>query len=114
MNKSQIFDLMIAIREEYSSFDVSDDEVERHFKYLKDFSFAAAMANVEEHIRTSKFPPKISDIRGRLGDQLDSERGKAEAADFKEKLERWAAETTAPPAGYWETMRDKLRGESVG
>lgn len=113
MNKSQVFDLMIEIKKNYSNFDVSEDEVNRHHKYLKDFSLDAAMKNVDDHIKTNKYPPNIADIRGRLGDQLDSQRSKEAAAVHEEKLATWERDNKPPPEGYWANIRTRLRGDQL-
>ncbi|MNI27367.1 hypothetical protein D3C73_811010 [compost metagenome] len=111
MNRSEVFDLMIEIKRNYSGFDVSNDEVDRHYKYLKDFPFDAAMKNVDDHVKTNQYYPKIAEIRGRLGDQLDSLRGKEQALAHEAQLAEWASKDSPPPEGYWDDIRSKLRGE---
>ncbi|MEK3722280.1 hypothetical protein [Paenibacillus sp. FSL H8-0034] len=101
--------MLIAIKKNYSNFDTSDENIDRHLKYLHDFPFAAAMKNVDMHIMTEDYPPKISNIRGHLGDLQDSQRSKDEAAAFQAKLDRWAADDRPPPNGYWERVRQKLQ-----
>lgn len=111
MIRAEVFDLLLEIKSNYPSFDVSDDNVDRHYKYLQDFPFPEAMKNVELHIKTDSFPPKIADIRGRLGDLMDSQRSKEEAAAYEVQLEEWASENKPPPEGFWEQGRQLLRGE---
>ncbi|MBP1992526.1 hypothetical protein [Paenibacillus eucommiae] len=111
MNRAEVIDLMIEIKEEYPTFDVSEEEIERHYKRLKDFPLAAALKNVDDHVKTNKYFPKISDIRGCLGDQLDSQRSKEQAAAHEANMNEWAKIDSPPPDGYWETMRTRLRGE---
>ncbi|QJD87882.1 replicative helicase loader/inhibitor [Cohnella herbarum] len=114
MNRVEVIDLLMEIKEEYPFFDVSDENIERHFRYLKDFPFEAAMRNVEQYIKTdSKKHPGIADIRGRLGDQLDSQRSKEETANYFAQLEASRLCNSPPPTGYWEHMRTLIRGESV-
>ncbi|MFX3635433.1 MAG: hypothetical protein ACE3L7_04040 [Candidatus Pristimantibacillus sp.] len=113
MNKSEVIELMAEIKENYSSFDVSDEEIERHYKYLKDFPFESAMKNVFDHIQTSNFVPKISEIRGRLGDKLDSQHSKKLAASYELQLAEWAKDDRPPPEAYWERIKTKLRGEQA-
>ncbi|ANY70429.1 hypothetical protein BBD42_30980 [Paenibacillus sp. BIHB 4019] len=113
MNKAEVYELFIVIKDNYAAFDDSDDEVDRHYKYLKDFPFDAAMKNVDDHILVDRFPPKIADIRGKLGDQLDRERSKDQAALHQSNLVAWANENNPPPEGYWQALKDKLRGEVI-
>lgn len=111
MNKSEVFELMIEIKKNYAAFDVSGEEVERHFKHLKDFPIAAAMKNVDAYVKTNQYPPKIADIRGRLGEQMAGELSKQLAAQYEANLTLWSSENSEPPEGYWQSIRDRLRGE---
>lgn len=110
MNRAEVIDLFIEIKQEYPQFVDSDEEIDRHLKYLKDFPFEAALRNVEKHILTNKWPPGISEIRGSLGEQIERERMKAATAEYFAKLDSWGANST-PPDGYWERGRRLLRGE---
>lgn len=112
MTRDQVMLIVAELVENYPSFDASEENIDRHFRYLTDFPFDAAMKNIEEHIKTSKFPPIIADIRGRLGDQMDAQRSKDAAQDHFALLDAWIAESTPPPDGYWENMKRKLRGEA--
>lgn len=111
MNRVEVLELFIEIKEEYPFFDDSDENVERHRRYLADFPFDAAMENVKRHIMTnSKRPPGIADIRGGLGDQLDSQRSKEEAEAYFAQVELWRQNSSPPPEGYWQRVRQQLRG----
>jgi hypothetical protein len=115
VNKAEVIDLLAEIKEEYPFFDVSDENIERHLRYLKDFPFDAAMHNVEQYIKTdSKKHPGIADIRGRLGDLQDSQRSKEETASYFAQLEASRLCGVPPPSGYWDHMRTLIRGESSG
>lgn len=114
MKESEVIDLIKIIRQAYPTFDSSAESVRHHFKYLRDFSFEAALENVEKHILTERFPPTIADIRGRLGDQMESQRSKATAAEHFARLDAWGANNTPPPEDYWESIKRKLRGEVGG
>lgn len=111
MNKSEVFDLMIEIKKNYPIVDVSDDEINRHYKHLRDFPFDVALKNLDDYVKVNGFPPKISDIRGKLGDLMDSQRGKERAATHEAQLVEWSQNNTPPPDGYWESVRSKLRGD---
>lgn len=112
MKKADVIELIAELVDNYSNFDGSEENIERHYKYLQDFPFEAAMKNIENHIRTNQYPPTIAEIRGRLGDQLDIQRSKVETAAFETQLEKWSKDNTPPPAGYWEHGRKLLRGDS--
>ncbi|WP_194166136.1 replicative helicase loader/inhibitor [Paenibacillus glucanolyticus] len=109
MNKAEIIDLLIVIKENYPNFDVSDENVERHLKYLHDFSFQAAMRNVDEHIRTSKYPPNIAEIRGSLGEQIERDRMKSFTQEYFAERARAREEACPPPPGWKESIYAKLR-----
>lgn len=104
MNRVEILDLLTEIKRNYPSFDVSDESIERHSKYLRDFPFDAAMQNVEDHIRTDRFPPTIADIRGRLGDQMESQKSKEQTASYFAQVELWKHNAAPPPDG----MRERI------
>ncbi|MBO9609186.1 MAG: hypothetical protein J7639_24745 [Paenibacillaceae bacterium] len=114
MDKAEVIDLLKVIKRNYANFDTSVESIEYHLKRLQDFPFEAAAENVERHILTERFPPVIADIRGRLGDQLDSQRSKAEAAEFEAQLESWRINSSLqpPPSGYWDEVRAKIQGHS--
>lgn len=59
MDKAQVYDLLIEIKENYPNFDVSPENVDRHLKYLHDFSFEAAMQNVDEHVKLVSITPTL-------------------------------------------------------
>nr|WP_229522497.1 replicative helicase loader/inhibitor [Paenibacillus monticola] len=99
------------IKANYPGFDKSPENIDRLYKYLKEFPFETAKENVDAHILTEKFPPNIAEIRGRLGEQLDSKRSKEATAEHFANLDKWGSNNTPPPEGYWEAMRQKLRGE---
>ncbi|MEI7027569.1 replicative helicase loader/inhibitor [Paenibacillus sp. y28] len=110
MNRAEVIELFIEIKQEYPNFDDSDEEINRHLKYLQDFPFETAMENVVRHIKTNKWPPGIADIRGRLGDQLESQRSKEQAQAYFAKLDAFEANHAPPPEGYWEALRRRLQG----
>lgn len=114
MIRDEVMLIIAELVENYPSFDDSDENIDRHYKYLSDFPFDAAMQNVQEHIKTNRFPPLIADIRGRLGDQMDAQRSKDAAQDHFAKLDAWIAEGSPPPEGYWERGRKAIRGELDG
>lgn len=114
MTRDDVYELFEEIKQEYPFFDVSDENIDRHYRYLKDFPLEAAMRNVEQYIKSdSKKHPGIADIRGRLGDQIESQRSKDETASYFAQLEASRMCNVPPPAGYWDHMRTLIRGESV-
>lgn len=112
MNRAEVIDLMKLIKRSYPGFDVSLEAVEHHEKYLRDFPFGAALQNLERHIKTERFPPTIADIRGRLGDQFESQRSKDEAAAYFAQVELWRRNAAPPPVGYWERGRRLIQGDA--
>ncbi|TMV49388.1 hypothetical protein FE783_12810 [Paenibacillus mesophilus] len=113
MDKADVIDLLAEIKEEYRHFDVSDESIERHLKYLYDIPFNTAMKNVEQHIATnSRFPPGIADIRGRLGEQLDRQRQREETETYLAQIEHWRENAAPPPAGNRDKVMAILRGET--
>ncbi|MBU5673216.1 hypothetical protein [Paenibacillus brevis] len=108
MEKAEVFDLLIAIKENYPNFDVSDENVERHFKYLHDFPFDKAIQNLDEHIRTSKYHPNIAEIRGSVGEQIERDRMKAATAEYFAERAEAAKHACPPPPGWKEAIYAKL------
>lgn len=109
MDRAEIFDLLIEIKENYPHFDVSEENVDRHMKYLHDFSFEAAQQNLQEHVRTGKWPPNIAEIRGQLGEQLERDRMRAVTAEFFAKREAAAELASPPPPGWKDGLIERLR-----
>ncbi|AKG36124.1 replicative helicase loader/inhibitor [Paenibacillus durus] len=109
MSKAEVAKLVRAIKANYPGYDSSGENIDRLCRYLKDFPYEAAAKNVRQHILTERFPPNVAEIRGRLGDQLDSQRSKEAAAEHFAQLDAWGADNTPPPEGYWESMKQKLR-----
>ncbi|OOC59069.1 replicative helicase loader/inhibitor [Paenibacillus ihbetae] len=108
MDKAEVIDLLIVIKENYPNFDVSDENVERHLKYLHDFPFQAAIRNVDEHIRTSKYPPNIAEIRGALGEQIERDRMKTATEEYFEERARARQQACPPPPGWKESIYARL------
>ncbi|WP_433943394.1 hypothetical protein [Paenibacillus sp. SN-8-1] len=108
MNRAEIIDLLIIIKENYPTFDSSADSVDRHFKYLHDFPFDRAVQNVDEHIRTSKYPPNIAEIRGSLGEQIERDRMKAQTAEYFAARDEARKQACPPPPGWKEELYAKL------
>ncbi|MDO7908458.1 replicative helicase loader/inhibitor [Paenibacillus sp. JX-17] len=109
MDRAEVFELLIVIKENYPNFDVSDASVERHLKYLKDFPFETAVSNVEQHVLTSRFAPNIAEIRGSVGDQREHEQLKAATQQHFDKLESWEQTAAPPPPGLREALHARLR-----
>lgn len=108
MDRAEIIDLFIEIKQEYPYFNDSDDEVDRHLKYLKDFPFDAALRNVEQHIKTNKRPPGIAEIRGSLGEQIERDRMKTATEEYFEERARARQQACPPPPGWKEAIYEKL------
>lgn len=113
MNRADVIELFIEIKQEYPFFDDSDTNVDRHLDYLADVPFDAAMASTKEYIRTQhKREPGIADIRGKFDDERRAQRSKDAAAAHFANLDAWGAASAPPPEGYWKQVMQKLRGDS--
>lgn len=113
MNRVEVIDLLMTIKRNYPNFDTGIDSVDHHCQYLRDFPCEVARENVERHILTERWPPTIADIRGRLGDQMDSQRSKEEAAAYFAQVDLWRRNGSPPPEGYWEQTRSLIRGDAI-
>ncbi|GAA0390252.1 replicative helicase loader/inhibitor [Paenibacillus motobuensis] len=108
MRKGEIAKLLMILVENYPNFDASETSVDRHLKYLHDFPFDIAVRNVEEHIRTSKYPPNIAEIRGSLGEQIERDRMKAATDEYFANRKRAREQACPPPPGWKEAIHAKL------
>ncbi len=108
MDRAEVIDLFVEIKREYPFFDTSDENIDRHLKYLKDFPFDTALRNVEQHIKTNKRPPGIAEIRGSLGEQIERDRMKAATAEYFAAREEAAKQACPPPPGWKEAIYAKL------
>ncbi|OPA76764.1 hypothetical protein BVG16_16470 [Paenibacillus selenitireducens] len=110
MNRQEFGRLLRKIVLNYPHFDVANDERnDEWIERLKDFPIEAAIANIEQHTLTERFPPTIADIRGRLGEQLERDRSKAAAAEYFEQLDAWKQNAAPPPPGLREKIHEILR-----
>jgi len=105
-------ELFKTIKKHYSGFNASVEAVKETHRYLKDFPFEVACVNVDQHIMTEKFPPTIADIRGRLGEQFERQRSKERTESYLQQMELARACAAAPPEGFWEIGRARIRGEA--
>jgi hypothetical protein len=112
VDRAEVIELLIVIKENYPSFDVSEDSIDRHMKYLHDFPFDVAKRNVDEHIRTSKYPPNIAEIRGSLGEQIERDRMKTATEEYFRAREKAQEQACPPPPGWKEDIFAKLRRSS--
>ncbi|GGF77435.1 hypothetical protein GCM10010912_23140 [Paenibacillus albidus] len=109
MRRAQVIDLLIKLKQEYShQIDTSDQEVTRLYEHLKDFPFDVAVENVRKHIQTNSFPPKISQIRGKVGDLREIEQQKKETAEYLAQRDAERTDVALPPAGWKESLYARL------
>lgn len=108
MEKVEVIILVRSIKANYPGFDKSPENIDRLHKYLYDFPFEAAKENVDKHIMTEKFPPNIAEIRGRVGEQREHERLKAETAEYFSERDAARAAAVPPPPGWKEEIYAKL------
>jgi hypothetical protein len=112
MHRGEVAKLLMTIVENYPNFDISEASVDRHLKYLHDLPYEVAARNVDEQIRTSKYPPNIAEIRGSLGEQIERDRMKAATAEYFAAREEAANNACPPPPGWKEAIYAKL-GRSI-
>lgn len=108
MEVVEIAELYRHIKKYYPAFDASLDKVKEDHKYLWDFPKEVALQNVDEHIRTSKYPPNIAEIRGSLGEQIERDRMKAATAKYFAEREEARIHACPPPPGWKEAVYAKL------
>ncbi|NJJ37858.1 replicative helicase loader/inhibitor [Paenibacillus apii] len=108
MNKAEVAMLVRAIKANYPVYDSSGENIDRLCRYLKDFPYEVAAENVRQHILTERFPPNIAEIRGRLGDQIERDRMRAETQELFAKMDRAAARAVPPPPGQREALYERL------
>ncbi|APO43309.1 replicative helicase loader/inhibitor [Paenibacillus sp. ClWae2A] len=109
MEKADVIRLFMAITDEYPTFDDSEENVDRHYKHLQDFPYEAAIQNLDQHIKTIKWPPTISEIRGRLGEQIERERMRDLTETYFAEREAAALKACPPPPGWKDELLAKLR-----
>lgn len=112
MNRFEVIDLLAEIKEEYPFFDVSDENINRHLKYLHDFPFDVAMQNVVQYIKTfSKKHPGIADIRYGFEDPLSKLVPSTEETQeqFKQ-LEKWREQAVPMPDHLRKELNRLVRG----
>lgn len=108
MDKADVIELIAEIKDNYPFFDESDENIDRHVKFLHDFPFEVAMQNIEQHIRTSRYPPNIAEIRGSLGEQLERDRMRTATDQYFAEREEAAKHACPPPKGWKEGIYAKL------
>lgn len=108
MNKLEVAKLYKTIKKRYSNFDASLQAVEEDLGMLKDIPYDVAETNVRQHIMTSDFPPKISQIRGRLGEQLERERMRKQTEELIHEMDASRLMAVPPPVGLKEELYARL------
>ncbi|WP_411735023.1 replicative helicase loader/inhibitor [Paenibacillus sp. M2] len=77
MNNQQVLSILAVVVTAYPIVELSDEMVTLWERMLEDVPFSQAEQNLSHHIKTSHFPPMISQIRGNPTasniDQLRSE-----------------------------------------
>ncbi|WP_366294338.1 hypothetical protein [Paenibacillus sp. AN1007] len=109
MDKAEVAQLFKKIKQRYPTFDASLEEVNECHKHLQDFPFETAIQNVDQHIKTEKWPPTISEIRGRLGEQIERDRMRDLTATYFAEREAAALNACPPPPGWKDGLIERLR-----
>lgn len=113
MEVVEIAELYAHIKRHYPFFDASLSKVKEDHRYLRDFPTDAARDNIDKHIQTETATPGVAHIRGRLGEQLERQRMKADTESFFALVGEWEKKDEPPPPGYWEGIRKSLRGDTT-
>ncbi|MEC0169877.1 hypothetical protein [Paenibacillus graminis] len=109
MDKAEVGILARIIKANYPGFDKSPENIDRLHRYLRDFPFEEAAANVRQHILTEKFPPNVAEIRGRLGEQIERDRMRQETVELFAAMDAARAAAVPPPSGLKESIYARLR-----
>lgn len=109
MDKAEVAQLFKKIKQRYPTFDASLEEVTECHRHLQDFPFETAIQNVDQHIKTEKWPPTISEIRGRLGEQIERERMRELTETYFAEREAAAQVACPPPPGWRDGLIERLR-----
>lgn len=109
MKRSQVIDLLAKIQEEYAQVDDSDKEIQRLYDNLKDFPYDVACKNVEQHILTNPWPPKIAQIRGGASDLREQRKSKDQTAEYFAERDKAQAAAKPMPAGWKEDLYARLK-----
>ncbi|WP_236290258.1 hypothetical protein [Paenibacillus allorhizoplanae] len=81
---------------------------------LRPIPFEQALENLDHHIDTNDYFPKIANIIRRDRDFVgEHEQLKLETAERFALLDAWAADVKPPPEGFWNNVRSKLVGEET-
>ncbi len=108
MDKAEVGILAHIIKSNYPGFDKSPENIDRLHRYLRDFPFEEAAANVRQHILTEKFPPNVAEIRGRLGEKIERERMQKQTEDLFAAMDAAREAAVPPPAGLKESIYARL------
>lgn len=102
MDKVEVLELLIEVKQNYSNVDVSDAAVDRHLEHLADMPFETALRNVRQHVRDSVYPPKIAEIRAGWSDY--GARMKQAAREYIAEQEENRKRAVPPP----QRVRDQI------
>ena len=67
-----IYGIMI-LSKAYKNFSLDEEEIEVWFSFLEDLDGQYFLNIISEYVKTNKFPPTISDLRGDYDDSLTPE-----------------------------------------
>ncbi|MGF6358049.1 hypothetical protein ABIE27_006014 [Paenibacillus sp. 4624] len=71
MKETETIELMSLIITAYPQVELNDDIVNLWIEMLSDISKTVALQNLKHHIKTSKWPPTIADIRANTSTTSD-------------------------------------------
>lgn len=62
MNNKETSSLLAIIKIAFPEFEISTEVIRLWHDFLQDVTYERAQSNLREHIATSRFPPRISDL----------------------------------------------------
>jgi hypothetical protein len=98
----------------YPNIELEEETVVVWIERLQSIPFEQALENLDHHIDTNDYFPKIANIIRKDRNFVEEhEQLKLETAERFALLDAWAANGTSPPEGFWDNIRSKLVGEET-
>ncbi|MGO4181837.1 replicative helicase loader/inhibitor [Paenibacillus sp. TAF43_2] len=98
MKQTETAQLLAVIKTAYQNFLVTDQAVRLWHEYMKEISFSSAQKNLQEHIRSNRFPPTIADIVRHDPNQFtDHQRLELETEERFALMDEWEQKATDIP-----------------
>jgi hypothetical protein len=106
---AEVAELFKLIKKHYAGFDGSVQNVKEFHPLLADFPYETAVQNVQKHIMTNDFPPRVSQIRGNVGEQETRQSELELTRAYLDEREESRKQATLPPPGWRDAIIARLR-----